>query len=203
MSPSISEAEIEVLRNRLRHAKFPERHLDKNLLNFETPTQRHAQALASLKAFGAKLRSSETLPASCALLYGNTGTGKTHLAIGVVKMMGVKHSVKYATVSDLAREVRSTYSKLATQTESGILHEHVKPSMLVLDEIGVGMDTEHEKLMMHDVLARRYDARRPTIMISNMRIDEVKKALGDRIVDRIKEDRGIMIQFDWESWRGK
>lgn len=201
MSPSTSE--IEGLRNRLRAAGFPERHIDKNLLNFETPGVKQKQALQALKDFGTKLRLAETLPGSCALLYGNTGTGKTHLAIGVVKMMGVKHSVKYTTVSELAREVRSTYSKMATKSEALILKEHIAPAMLVLDEIGVGLDTEHEKLMMHDVLARRYDARRPTIMISNMRIDEVKKALGDRIVDRIREDHGITIQFDWESWRGK
>jgi DNA replication protein DnaC len=57
--------------------------------------------------------------------------------------------------------------------------------------------------MMHDVLACRYDRKKPTILVSNLSLEEVKEALGDRIVDRIREDKGTVLECSWQSWRGR
>jgi DNA replication protein DnaC len=126
-------------------------------------------------------------------------TAADHLSAAAAAVFGVR----YATVSGLARAVRSSYSKLATKTEEDILDDHVSPSLLVLDEVGVGLGTDHERAMMHDVLACRYDRKKPTILVSNLSLEEVKEALGDRIVDRIREDKGTVLECSWQSWRGR
>lgn len=192
---------IQETRDRMLRCGFPARHIDRSLVNFETPTAAHRQALDAATEYAAGLLPPGQLPAGCALFYGPTGTGKTHLAVGIAKRAAVRHGVKYATVSGLARAVRSSYSKLATKTEDDILADHLSPALLVLDEIGVGLGTDHERAMMHDVIAGRYDRLKPTIFLSNLTISDVKTALGERIVDRIREDRGIMIGCVWESWR--
>lgn len=195
--------QVQEFRDRFLRAGFPERHIERNLQNYETPTDGHRQALEAAAEYAESMAPNGRLPGTCALFYGPTGTGKTHLAVGIAKRAAVRHSVKYATVSSLARAVRSSYSKLATKTEDEILAAHVAPGLLVLDEIGVGSGTDHERAMMHDVIAGRYDARRPTVFLSNLSLPEVKAALGDRVVDRIREDHGIVIGCNWESWRGR
>lgn len=53
------------------------------------------------------------------------------------------------------------------------------------------------------MLNERYEKRRPTLMLSNLGLDDVRAFLGDRIFDRLREDGGESIVFDWESYRGK
>lgn len=48
-----------------------------------------------------------------------------------------------------------------------------------------------------------YEKRRPTILMSNLAVADVRTYLGERIIDRIREDGGALIVFDWESHRAK
>ena len=64
-----------------------------------------------------------------------------------------------------------------------------------------GSDTE--KLILFDVLNERYEKRRPTLLLSNLVVDDVQAYLGERIFDRLREDGGEAVAFDWESHRAK
>ncbi len=77
------------------------------------------------------------------------------------------------------------------------------PDLLILDEVGVQFGSDTEKLILFDVLNERYERRRPTILMTNLTLEEVADFLGDRIIDRLREDGGEFIPFDWESHRGK
>ena len=78
-----------------------------------------------------------------------------------------------------------------------------KYELLVLDEIGVQFGSDAEKLIMFDIINERYEAMRPTILISNLALSGLSEFVGDRIVDRMKENGGKLMVFDWESHRGK
>lgn len=197
------ERQVREMSERLERCGFPPRLVDASLKAFQTPDAGRSKALERAIAYADLFRDRRNLPASCMLLCGKPGTGKSHLAVGIARRAAAVFGVRYATVSGLARAVRSSYSKLASKTEEDILDEHVSPSLLVLDEVGVGLGTDHERAMMHDVLAGRYDRRKPTILVSNLSLEEVKAAIGDRIVDRIREDKGIVLECSWESWRGR
>lgn len=194
---------IREMTERLERCGFPPRLVGASLKTFEAPDAGRAKALERAIAYADLFQDRRNLPASCMLLCGKPGTGKSHLAVGIARRAAALFGVRYATVSGLARAVRSSYSKLATKTEEDILDDHVSPSLLVLDEVGVGLGTDHERAMMHDVLAGRYDRKKPTILVSNLSLEEVKEALGDRIVDRIREDKGTVLECSWESWRGR
>lgn len=197
------QRKMQEIRERMERAGFPPRHSDATLKSFEAPSADRAEVLRRAIGYADLFRDRKSLPASCLLICGRPGTGKTHLAVGIARRVAVTFGIRYATVSGLARAVRSSYSKLASKTELDILEDHLSPSLLVLDEVGVGLGTDHERAMMHDVLAGRYDRKKPSIMISNLSLDEVRTALGDRIVDRIREDSGVVLECNWESWRGR
>jgi hypothetical protein len=51
------------------------------------------------------------------------------------------------------------------------------------------------------VFNERYQNLKPTILISNLNAEDFVTAVGNRIADRIKEDGGEVLMFNWESNR--
>ena len=168
-----------------------------------------AQGEGQQRALGFARRLADDIAAGtaagrCAVFIGRPGTGKTHLAAAVAThVMRSLRSVLFTTVTRLIRRIRDTYNRGSAETETQAVEVFTKPDLLVLDEVGVQRGTEDEKLLLFDVLNERYEARRSSILLSNLTVADVRAYLGDRIFDRMREDGGEMVTFDWESHRGK
>lgn len=189
---------------RLRSSCIPERFLDRTLKNFkaETPEQQRALAFANAYAddFDNVMKTGR-----CALFVGAPGTGKTHLAAGIALrlMHRDKRSVLFTTVMRAIRGIKDTWAKGSETTETQAIEALVFPELLILDEVGVQFGSETEKLMLFDVLNERYEKRKPCLLLSNLAIEDVKAFLGERVFDRLREDGGEAVAFDWESYRGR
>jgi hypothetical protein len=79
----------------------------------------------------------------------------------------------------------------------------VEPDLLVLDEIGVQYGTETEQKILFRIIDLRYEEMKPTILISNLAIPAFTEFVGERVVDRMRENGGMLFAFDWESYRSK
>lgn len=186
----------------LKDFGVPARSRECSFLNYEIrdPSQeiahRSAQHLAN-EICGQKRR--EVRPR---IFCGTPGTGKTHLACAVIAMALRSGKVsRYLTASDIARSVRSSYSKGADATEEVILGKLVAVPFLVIDEIGVGLGSLHETAMIHDTITKRYEAMAPTLLISNLGQKDLSEYLGERIMDRFREDNAQLVEFAWKSER--
>lgn len=127
-------------------------------------------------------------------MYGPPGTGKTFAAVCVAKEASWNRFIPaYVTVSSLAREVRSTFRRGSEESEESILKKYSEFGLLVVDEIGAGTGSDHERAMFTDVISERYNAKRPTILISNLDLNDFKEALGERVTDRMSEDGGFIL----------
>jgi DNA replication protein DnaC len=51
------------------------------------------------------------------------------------------------------------------------------------------------------VINDRYEAKKSTILISNLTIQQVAEVLGVRPMDRFREDGSQVLVFAWPSWR--
>lgn len=69
--------------------------------------------------------------------------------------------------------------------------------------MGVQFGSDFERNTMFDVLNERYERRKPTLFLSNLTKAEVTEFLGERVMDRLREDGGQVIPFTWESYRKK
>jgi DNA replication protein DnaC len=137
------------------------------------------------------------------ILCGRPGTGKTHLACacghGAIEKLLV---ARFMTVAAALRYVKDSYRRDSDRSESQAIRDLLAPDLLILDEVGVQIGSEHEKMLMFEIINERYQNCRSTILISNLTKQEISDFLGDRVIDRFRES-GAVVAFDWESYRGR
>lgn len=133
---------------------------------------------------------------------GSTGTGKTHLAIGILRHIVEKGGTGYYTTAiDMLARIKATYGKQAEEDEGKVVQMLESVDMLVLDEVGRQRDTEYENTQLFRILDRRSANMRPTIVVSNLNKASLVAFLGEALVDRLRENGGAMLTFDWASQR--
>ena len=94
------------------------------------------------------------------------------------------------------RSVKETYAKDAGRTEAQAIRDLVDPDLLILDEVGVPHGSNTEKLILFEIINGRYEAVRPTIVISNLDAAGLEQFLGERAFDRLREGGGRLVVFD-------
>lgn len=188
---------------KIGRAGIPERFRDRDLSSYLAKTDGQQRALkfaqSYAKGFDKVARSGQS-----ALFIGKPGTGKTHLAIGIALhvMREHKRNALFLTVMRAIRGIKETWRKDSEMSEADAIEDLVFPDLLILDEVGVQFGSDAEKLLLFDVLNERYERRKPTLMLSNLTAQEVAAYLGERVMDRLREDGGEVVVFDWASHRG-
>jgi DNA replication protein DnaC len=196
------QARLAAWQKRIGQSGIPERFQDRRLDDFLAATEGQLRALKFAKAYADNFERVLATGRS-ALFIGKPGTGKTHLAAGIAVQIMQRQSrtVLFSTVMRAIRRIKDTWARGAAESETQAIATLVAPDLLILDEVGVQFGSEFERNILFDVLNERYEKRRPTILISNLPVGEVGAYLGERIVDRIREDGGARIIFDWQSHR--
>lgn len=139
---------------------------------------------------------------TCLIFSGSPGTGKTHLACAIANAV-IKQgsSALFTTVSDALRTIKRAYGKDALTSEHDAINELVGPALLILDEVGMAYDTDHSKTLIFDLMNKRYEGMKPTLLLTNLDAAALREHLGDRITDRLREGGGKLISFAWDSHR--
>lgn len=182
---------------------IPERFKTRTIANFVADSDGKRRAKSFAEAYADNFSSDALISGKSAVFVGKPGTGKTHLAVGIgIEAMAEGYSVLFCTVMRAIRRVKDTWGSREL-SESSAIAALVEPDLLILDEVGVQFGSETEKLIMFDVLNERYEKRKPCILLSNLSTEEVFAFLGERVLDRLKEDAGEVITFNWESHRGR
>ena len=135
----------------------------------------------------------------CLVLLGGVGTGKTHLAICMLKaMISEGGTGVFLSVSDLILSIRSTWNTGGTAEKMNL---YCDAHLLVLDEVGVQAGTENERQILFSIINRRYNEMKPTVLISNLDMAAFKSFVGLRIFDRLKEGGGEVLILAGKSYR--
>ena len=130
------------------------------------------------------------------VMIGNAGTGKTHLACGIIREAGGK----YRTAPEIVEEMRRAKSFTANDTEADIIDYYSHISLLVIDEIGRGIAATDEKYMLYQILNARYNTRKPTVLISNFTKSDFLQYIGVAAADRLVESAEVW-ELNGESYR--
>jgi len=135
------------------------------------------------------------------IMVGGVGTGKTLLASAILDALVDKYDCGIIKTIDLVRRLKATWNRDSKDTEEDVLNRFIDSDLLIIDEVGSQFGSDTEKLFIFDIIDGRYQDMKPTILSSNLDIDGIKDAIGERCVDRLREGGGSMIAFDWKSSR--
>lgn len=139
----------------------------------------------------------------CLIMVGNVGAGKTMLATAIAeKVLSAGKKCAFVKFSDLIREIKDSWRKDSPHSESDVIAHYSKVKLLILDEIGMQYGSDTEKMMIFEIIDGRYENVLPTVLISNLDFDGVRKCIGERVFDRLRHDGGQVIAFTWPSKRG-
>lgn len=140
----------------------------------------------------------------CLIMIGSVGTGKTMLATAIAsKFIESRRKCCIVRLSEMMRDFKDSWRKDSDRSESQVMDYYSNVGLLVLDEIGVQFDSDTEKMYIFEVIDGRYQNMKPTVLISNLDLAGVKASIGERVYDRLREDGGKVIAFDWPSMRGQ
>ena len=197
------ERRVAGIAERTKRSGIPERFLGKSLSEYSAKTKGQIAALEFSTTYAKEFADVQKTGRG-AIFCGKPGTGKTHLAIAIGNQV-IEHglSVGFVTVQRIMRRLKDCMRKNSEESESDVMGILEDFDLLILDEVGVQFGSEYEKNAMFDILNARYEKRRPTILISNLSANEVKAFIGERVFDRLREDGGVCVPFDWVSHRGQ
>ena len=133
-------------------------------------------------------------------LVGNPGTGKNLLAACLCRdVVAQGFTALHTTAAKLIRRIRESWRRDG-DGENSALATFVLPDLLVIDEVGMQKGTDDEAIRLFDVINERYESMLPTVIISNLNVEDLGKYLTVRTMDRLLE-RHVLVPFTWESYR--
>jgi len=187
----------------LTAARIPRRYEHCELANYDTdfpgahPSLAEAHFTASNFAEKCDPRGDKGL-----LIIGKIGTGKTHLAVGILKELLTRGIPSlFYDYRELLKEIQNSYNTAVHTTELDVLRPVFETDVLVLDELGAVKPTEWVWDTVSLILNTRYNDNRTTIITTNFEdhpaagvsgsLSPVRAAargetLGDRIGERMR-----------------
>ncbi len=186
------------LQRRLREARLPKQ---KTLAEYDFKFPKRIPKAAILRLFDCDFIEQH----GCAVLIGPTGTGKSHLlaALGYTAIER-GHSVRHTRIVDMINHL--TTAQL-NGSLGKTLRSYVRPSLLLLDELGYLPIDKRGADLLFQVVAARYEV--GSIVITTNRpfrewgkLFDVDNTLATALIDRLMHHgEGIVIQGD--SYRMK
>ncbi len=122
------------------------------------------------------------------LLTGPVGSGKTFLACCIANALLARNkTLLFVVVPDLLDQIRATYdtNRTNTVTESELLETAREVPLLILDDLGAHNYTGWSKNKIFSIINYRMNYQLPTIITSNISLEDLEEYLGDRTTSRI------------------
>lgn len=190
---------------RLGSAAIPKRFESKCFEDYKAVSRGQVKALEACIDFAENFEKHSDA-GRCLMMLGTPGTGKSHLGTAIANHV-IKHrgaTAVYRTIGSVFQAIRDSYGDQSSKTEGQILEPLIRADLLVLDEVGVSKEqpSDFELRTTFAIINGRYEQKLPTVIISNLCVDEVKVALGERSADRLREGGVIVLLFNWPSERG-
>jgi len=175
----------ELMRCRLEKFRF-------DYYTSDTNDQSHYEAASrALKASKSFVEECKHNPHALGILFiGPVGSGKTFLAASIAnKLMESQLQVLFLVVPDLLDELRATYKSEINEID--LLDSARTIPFLILDDLGAHNYTDWTRNRIYSIINYRMNELLPTIITSNLSLDEMEDYIGVRTTSRIIQSSRI------------
>ena len=151
-------------------------------------------AFESAKNFGAD-------PHGWLTLFGETGAGKTHLAVAIaVERIARGQPVWFAFVPELMDYLRHTFRPESTVTYDRAFDEIKNADLLILDDLGREQGSPWAQEKLYQIVVHRHNRRLPTVITSTLDFETHTGPISSRIRDPYV---GQLVRVDAPDYRIK
>ena len=170
--------------------------------NYHPVNEKAARNVEFIKQY-ADLVSRDDHKGRCLILSGNVGAGKTHLCCSLLRQVisNTAQPCFYISFDELVNMFRETMDRTAGCTERELIAKFGRYRLLVIDEVGLQKFSDYELTVAYKVINARYQNVLPTVLATNVPAKNLKNCIGERAVDRLRENGGKALAFDWMSYR--
>ena len=187
---------------RLSAARIPNRFHNKTFDTFKgrEKTIRDVRKAAETYVKGFNPRENKEMKGL--LFIGAVGSGKTHIAVAMLKEIIKKgYSGLYYDVPELLQKLRESYDSRSDEMESDIFFEAASADVMLLDDLGSESTTGWVRDRLSLIIDRRYKDNKPILITTSIEIEELEPKVGKRIVSRLCEMCERFVDFPQQDYR--
>lgn len=192
------------MKNRKRENQFRHARISRELMKccfekfrfdfYSSEVEDHVHLKGAKKAFKASkdfVEECKHNPHGLGIMFtGPVGSGKTFLAAAIAnKLIESKLQVLFLIVPDLLDELRATYK--SDINELDLLDAARTIPFLILDDLGAHNYTDWTRNRLYSIINYRMNEQLPTVITSNLSLDEMEEYLGIRTTSRIIQSSRI------------
>lgn len=133
-------------------------------------------------------------PQGWLVLFGNYGTGKTHLAAAIANIaLRRQMRVLFAIVPDLLDHLRATFGPSSEVKYDNRFETIREVPLLILDDLGTENATPWAREKLFQIINYRYNDALPTVITSNRKPEDIDQRIFSRMSDRALCEEHIII----------
>lgn len=119
------------------------------------------------------------------IFFGNTGTGKTHLAAAISNHVidDKHHPVMFGTYIEYLDRIRSEFCDNTEHAK----YEMKSLPLLVIDDLGKEKQTAWSDQTLFEIINYRYEHRLPVLITTNLSPDELARRYDKAVISRLHE----------------
>ena len=181
-------------------AGIPARYLDAQLSSYKPRDLTGVEAVSRAREFAWTF----TPQSRGLLIYGGYGTGKTYLAVSMIRIIALLrgYHVRFVEFSHLLSALQAEFNQNDRYTNSprdrkskGLMQRLIEAECLMIDELGEGRKSEWAKSVLEELITKRYNASGTTVITTNYdprrdRIgepDHLEDRVGARLYSRLQQ----------------
>jgi len=137
------------------------------------------------------------------LIFGSTGSGKTHLSLAVAnKVLEKGYSVVYDSAINILHEIEKEH--FSREHISEMTDLVMQTDLLILDDLGTEHKTPFYSSTIYNIINTRLNRQKPTIISTNLDYGDIKERYEARVVSRITTQYKSMQFSDTDiRWKKK
>lgn len=119
-------------------------------------------------------------------LLGKTGTGKTHISLSIAKEVSkLGYTAAYGSLLNYLRAIEKEHFGRSENPDTDTLQVLISTDLLILDDLGSEFRTGFYESALYNIINSRINLGLPTIISSNLSVQELQKNYNDRIISRL------------------